>query len=285
MSISFALKEGLSGFKRARLASFITITSIGFALLLIGYFLLFSTNIKSWVSRQQARMEMEVFLENTLSSKQGQNIANQIKTLNGVLSVTFISKARAAKRFEKEFGRDVFDVLDSNPLPPSVTVRLKPEYQTSSALRKLEQQISKLDGVDEIVYQRDLLLLMEKYVNWIYIILGGFGLVLLIIAVILLHNTIRLTIFARREIIDIMNLVGATSAFIRRPFLVEGFVQGLIGALIADALLYASVRLVRTFLFSGLTIRYEEYLILAALGILIGLISSKLSVSKYLSRI
>ncbi len=285
MSFSFSLKEGLSGFKRARLASFITITSIGFALLLIGYFLLFSINIKSWVSQQRARMEMEVFLENTLSSKQGQALANQIKTFNGVHSVTFISKARAAKRFEKEFGRNVFDVLDSNPLPPSVTVRLKPEYQTSSALHKLEQQISKLDGVDEIVYQRDLLLLMEKYVNWIYIILGGFGLVLLIIAVILLHNTIRLTIFARREIIEIMNLVGATSAFIRRPFLVEGFVQGLIGALIADGLLYVSVRLVRSFLFSGLAIRYEEYLILAALGILIGLISSKLSVSKYLSRI
>ncbi len=285
MSFSFAIKEGLSGFKRARLASFITITSIGLALLLIGYFLLFSTNIKSWVTRQQARMEMEIFLENTLSAEKGQAIAKQIKTLSGVKRVLFISKEQAAKRFEKEFGRNVFDVLDSNPLPPSVTVRLEPEYQTSSALRKLEQQISKIDGVDEIVYQRDLLLLMEKYVDWIYIILGGFGLVLLIIAVILLHNTIRLTIFARREIIEIMNLAGATSAFIKRPFLVEGFVQGLIGALIADALLYASVRLVRSFLFSGLTIRGEEYLILVAAGILIGLFSSKLSVSKYLSRI
>ena len=285
MSFSFAIKEGLSGFKRARLASFITITSIGLALLLIGYFLLFSTNIKSWVTRQQARMEMEIFLENTLSAEKGQAIAKQIKTLSGVKRVLFISKEQAAKRFEKEFGRNVFDVLDSNPLPPSVTVRLEPEYQTSSALRKLEQQISKIDGVDEIVYQRDLLLLMEKYVDWIYIILGGFGLVLLIIAVILLHNTIRLTIFARREIIEIMNLVGATSAFIKRPFLVEGFVQGLIGALIADALLYGSVRLVRSFLFSGLTIRSEEYLILVAAGILIGLFSSKLSVSKYLSRI
>ncbi len=285
MSIPFAIKEGLSGFKRARLASFITITSIGFALLLIGYFLLFSTNIKSWVGQQRARMEMEVFLENTLSAKQGQTIAAQIKALNGVRHVAFISKAQAAKRFEKEFGRNVFDVLDSNPLPPSVTVRLAPEYQTSGAFRKLEQQISKIDGVDEIVYQRDLLFLMEKYVNWIYLILGGFGLVLLIIAIILLHNTIRLTIFARREIIEIMNLVGATSGFIKRPFLVEGFIQGLIGALIADALLYGSVRLVRSFLFSGLTIRYEEYFVLAVLGILIGLISSKLSVSKYLSRI
>ncbi len=285
MSLSFALKEGLSGFKRARLASFITITSIGFALLLIGYFLLFSSNIKSWVSQQRARMEMEVFLENSLNAKQGEAIASQIKSLRGVRSVTFISKARAAERFEKEFGRNVFDVLDSNPLPPSVTVRLAPEYQTSGALHKLEQQIGKIDGVDEIVYQRDLLLLMEKYVNWIYLILGGFGLVLLIIAIILLHNTIRLTIFARREIIEIMNLVGATSGFIKRPFIVEGFFQGLIGALIANGLLYLTVRLVRTFLFTGLTIRYEEYFVLAALGVLIGLVSSTLSVSKYLSRI
>jgi len=285
MSIFFSLKEGLSGFKRARLASFITVSSIGLALLLVGYFILFSVNIGAWVGMQRARMKMEVFLENDLSPHEGQAIANKIKGMKGVHNVRFISKDQAARRFEKEFGRNVFDVLDLNPLPPSVSVQLNPEYQTSDALHKIELQIDKLDGVSDIVYQKDLFLLLEKYVNWIYIILGSFGLVLLIIAVILLHNTIRLTIFARREIIEIMDLVGATAGFIKRPFLVEGFAQGLLGALIADALLYATVKMVSRLFYSHLVVRPEVYLILGLLGIFIGLISSKLSVSKHLSRI
>jgi len=82
-----------------------------------------------------------------------------------------------------------------------------------------------------------------------------------------------------------MNLVGATSAFIKRPFIVEGFFQGLIGALIANALLYATVQFIRSFVFPGLNIHYETYAALVVLGIVIGLISSVISVSKYLSRI
>jgi len=285
MSVWFSLKEGLSGFKRTRLASFITISSVALALFLVGLFILFSTNINHWIGQKRAKMELEVFFESGLENTKARALSKQVEKTKGVESVQFISKEEAAKRFEKEFGRSIYEVLDSNPLPPSCTVSLKADYQTASAIRKLEQDIGKLDGITEVVYAKELIMLIDHYISWIFFILGLFGLILLLIAVILLYNTIRLTILARRDIIEIMGLVGATAAFIKRPFIIEGFLQGLVGALLAGGLLYISTYIIQRFLFSTLTIQTELYVVLAVVGALIGMLSSQLSLSRYLDRI
>lgn len=285
MSVWFSLKEGLSGFKRARLASFITISSVALALFLVGVFILFSTNINHWIDQKRAKMELEVFFENGLKNTKAKTLSTKVKKIKGVSNVKFISKEDAAKRFEKEFGRNIYEVLDSNPLPSSCIVNMKPNYQTSIAIRKVVQDINKLDGVAEVVYARELIALIDHYISWIFFILGLFGLILLLIAVILLYNTIRLTILARRDIIDIMSLVGATAGFIKRPFIIEGFLQGLIGALLASGLLYVSMYIIKRFLFSTLTIQPELYLILLLAGIVIGMLSSRLSLSRYLDRV
>lgn len=285
MSVWFSIKEGLSGFKRARLASFITISSVALALFLVGLFIMFSININQWIGQKRAKMELEVFLDNDLEKTKALAVSAKIEKIKGVVAVQFISKEEAAMRFEKEFGRNIYEVLDSNPLPPSCTVRLELNYQTSSAIQKMEQVIGKLDGVAEVVYARELIALIDHYITWIFFILGLFGFILLLIAVILLYNTIRLTIFARRDIIEIMGLVGATAAFIKRPFIIEGFLQGLIGALLAGGLLHISAYVVQRFLFAALTVQPEIYLILVGAGATIGMLSSKLSLSRYLNHI
>lgn len=285
MSIWFSIKEGVSGFKRARLASVITISSVALALFLVGVFILFTNNINHWIGQKRAKMELEVFFENGLKNKKAQALSLQVAKIKGVESVRFISKDEAAKRFEKEFGRNIYEVLDSNPLPPSCTVYLKSDYQTASAIRSLEQSIGKIDGVSEVVYAKELIALIDHYISWIYFILGLFGFILLLIAVILLYNTIRLTIFARRDIIEIMGLVGATAGFIKRPFIIEGFLQGLIGALLAGGLLYVSTYVIQRFLFSTLTIQPELYVVLLLAGAIIGMFSSQLSLSRYLDRV
>ncbi len=281
----FSLKEGVLGFKRARLASVITITSLALALLLAGYFILFSININHWIGEKRSQMELEVFFENDLSNAKAKEATAKIQQIPGAAKVVYISKKAAAARFEKEFGRNIYDILDSNPLPPSCTVRLKTGYQTSAAVQKMVLQIGRVNGVSDVVYEKELLRLIDYYVTWIYIILGGFGVILLLIAVILLYNTIRLTLFARRDIIEIMGLTGATASFIKRPFIIEGFLQGLLGALAASGLLYLSVRAIRRLLFGALMMQDTVYFLLIAAGILIGMISSALSLSRYLDKI
>ncbi len=283
MSVWFTVKEGLAGFKRARLASFITVTSVGVTLLLIGLFLVFSFNLGRWIGHKKAQIELEVFLEQDLSARQGKKIAEKIKQAEGVLSVKFVSKEDAARRFEKEFGQNIYDVLDSNPLPASCTVKIKKGYRSAVSIRKISARLQKIDGVSDIVYEREILALIDHYMIIAYVAAVSVGLLLLIVSVILLYNTVRLTIFARRDIIEIMKLVGATESFIRRPFIIEGFLQGIIGAVIAGGLLYVAVEAIRKLFYAPLTVRSEIYLALLLAGAIIGFFASKLSISRHLA--
>jgi cell division transport system permease protein len=282
MSFWFTLKEGLKGFQRARLATVITVTSIAFALLLIGYFAVFVLNVDALIGDFKSRFEIEVFLDADANDEIGNKISTQIKTLKGVAAVEYIDKAKAAERFENEFGRSVYDVLESNPLPITCIVTLKEDFQNTQSIGKISDKIKTFKYVDEIVYQGDLLVLIDQYINLVYLIAGGIGLVLCLISFILLYNTIRLTIFARSDIIEIMKLVGATSKFIRRPFVVEGFMQGFLGAILACGLLFLSIKLIMRFVYPYIHNQMEPYIVLTIFGIFIGYLSSRMSVSKYL---
>ncbi len=282
MSFWFTFREGLKGFRRARLATIITITSIAFALLLIGYFAVFVLNVDALIGDFKTRFEIEVFLDADVNDDVGKKVSIQIKALQGVAAVEYIDKTKAADRFEKEFGRSVYDVLDSNPLPITCIVTLNENFQNTQAIRQISDKIKTFKYVDEILYQGDLLILIDQYINLVYLIAGGIGLVLCLIAFILLYNTVRLTIFARSDIIEIMKLVGATSKFIRRPFVVEGFMQGLLGAILANIFLFLSIKLISRFVYPYVHHQMEPYLILTIFGVLIGFLSSRMSVSRYL---
>ncbi len=284
-SLWFSFKEGLKGFKRARLATTITISSLAFALFLVGIFLVLSLNVNRWIGDFREKIELEVFLNSDLTESEGRQIARKLQSVEGIKEVKYISREEAARRFKKEFGRDIYEVMDYNPLPSSCTVSIKKGYQNSISVRKISNKIESIDGVNEVLYQKELMALVDRYINLLYFIAAIIGLVLVTISVILLYNTIRLTIFARRDIIEIMQLVGATAAFIRRPFIVEGFVQGLIGGLLAGGLLFAAVKLARRLIFPHLLHPVEVYTSLIIAGVLIGVFSSRLSVSRYLQKI
>ncbi len=285
MSLGFSIKEGIKGFGRARMASFITVTSVALALMMIGLFLVLALNIDHWVEQKRKNLEIEVFFDQSLPEAKAQAVTRQIGQWPGVRAVQFVSRQQAAERFKQEFGRDVTEVLGTNPLPASCIIKLKPAYQNAASIRELSAKIKKLNGVTDVIYGQELLNLIDRYVTLIYLIIGGLGLVLLIVAIVLVHNSIRLIIYARREIIEIMKLVGATRAFIRRPFLVEGLLYGLIGGAIADLIIWGVMRISKTWIFSGLIDRIEVYAIILIVGILIGLFSSEVSVNKHLNRL
>ncbi|KAA3609864.1 MAG: ABC transporter permease [Calditrichaeota bacterium] len=285
MNFWFTIREGLKGFSRARLSTFITITSIVFSLFLIAIFLVLSINVDSWIGQIRSKLELEVYIDRTSTDEEAKKTEQQIAKIDGIEKSVYISKEAAAKRFEKEFGKNIYEILQNNPLPASIIITLKPGFRNAEKAAQISNELGKVNGVEEIVYHKELISIIDNYLDIVYLI-GAIIIILLItITFILLYNTIRLTIYARRDIIEIMKLVGAKKSLIKRPFVIEGLLQGVFGALIASGAIYFSVKLVIKFLYPFLLFKADIYFIVIIMGMLIGYFSSRISVQKHLSNV
>lgn len=285
MNLLFTISEGFKGLFRARLSTTVTITSVIFSHLLIALFYIGAINVDSVIGDVRSKMELEIFLEEGLLEKNITQIQNKIKRIKGVAQIDYVSKKKAAEKFEQTFGHNIYDVLESNPLPASVIVTMKEQAQTYNAVKEITVEVQKIKGVDEVVYEEELMQIIDKYLMLVYIIALAIIIVLITITFILLYNTIRLTIYARRNIIDIMRLVGAQKGLIKRPFVIEGLLQGLIGSAIAGLITFFILRVITETIYPYLHSDPLLYLGLILLGMLIGFISSHLSVKKHLTKV
>jgi len=285
MNFWFTIREGLKGFSRARLSTFITISSIVFSLFLIAIFLILSINVDSWIGQIRSKLELEVYIERTLTDIEAKKIEQKISKISGIEKSLYISKADAAKRFETEFGKNIYEILQSNPLPASIIITLNPDFRNAAKAADVSKELGKINGVEEIIYHKELISIIDNYMNVVYLV--GIIIIVLLISItfILLYNTIRLTIYARRDIIEIMKLVGAKKSLIKRPFVIEGLLQGALGAAIASGTVYLSVKLVIKFFYPYLLFDIDVYAIIMIMGILIGYFSSRISVQKHLSNV
>lgn len=282
LNILYTLREGISGFKKARLLTSLSILTVFISLTFLGLFLIAATNGVRIMKSLRARIDLEVFLDESLDFRDVQGLGRKIRGLKGVKRARFISKEEAAEEFKAEFGEDILDVLGENPLPPSFRVELKEGYRTIDAIEGLSKAIEGMDGVEEVVYHKRLINLVEKYINIALIIYLVLGVIVGVASVVLVSNAIRSTIFARQEVIEIMKLVGATDGFIRRPFLVEGMTQGLLGGVLAAGFLLLFIKGIQ-FLLPDLILLEKELLLLIILfGGLLGLIGSRFSLNRYL---
>jgi cell division transport system permease protein len=282
MSIFFHITEGIKGLTKARLATLLAITSIMLTIILMAIFIIFSLNLNNWINSFREKIEMEVFLKSTVSDGQIKVISEKLEQIPGILSIEFVSKEAAANRFKEEFGQDIFDVLDFNPLPLSFIITLEDSARNLSSIQKISSIIANMTEVDDIVYQKFLLETIDKYINFIIFSVLFVGLIITFIAIALIYNTIRLTIYARRDTIYIMRLVGATQAFIRTPFIIEGVLQGLIASSLASIIVYYLVQFVIKFIYPFLLFDNHVFIYLISFGLIIGLLSASLSVAKFL---
>lgn len=282
MKILFLLKEGFAGFRRARLAVTITLVTITLSLALLGLFGLVVQNLSDSFQRTFYQIRLEVFVDPSLGESDLQSLRGEIGRIETVQSVEYISPQAALQEFEKDFGKDLVTVLESNPLPPSFRVILKAGHTRPEAIKAVVRRIEALKAVDEVVYPENLIRLLDKYFLLGIVIAVGLGAAIFITSTLLIFNTIRLTIHSRQRVIEIMRLVGATDAFIKAPFIVEGVLQGLIGSLLAAGLLWLAGDLVRHLFMPGLAVPWIYLAGLAGVGILLGFIGSYLSVGKHL---
>jgi cell division transport system permease protein len=231
------------GFKTALIAT-ATIT-VAFAVL--GGFLILTSNMERVFTRWQNAAEFSVYLSDAASADQRTAIEQALNQSSAVAAVEFVSKQDALQRFKQNFGALAAAAgdLDSNPLPASLEVRLRPTAEPSD-VAALAEQAGRLAGVADVRYDRQWIQRLMHAVDVVRA--GGFVLAALLLcaAALTVASVVRLALFARREEIHIMQLVGAPIAYIRGPFIVEGLIQGALGAIVALLALWIAFLVVRS---------------------------------------
>jgi cell division transport system permease protein len=286
MSFTYAVRESLSGFKRARLSSVISVITISISLVLLGVFVIFTINAARFIDAVRDKVELEAFIQEPISKEATAQLQTAVAAISGVERVEYISKEQAARIFEEEFGKDILSVLDFNPLPPSFRIRLTPGYKTSDSVQTISNKVSALQQIASVRYNKGLLELIDKRTQTVNQVTLGLGILISLSAIFLVSNTIRLAIYAKRRLLKTMELVGATASFIRLPFLLEGAIQGVFGGVLAAAVMYGFVeygmRLFSKDLLEFVRMDPVFYTATVAAGILLGLVGSTISIIRFI---
>ena len=267
--------------------------SLTLALFLIGFCGLLAIQSKKLVTYIRENYEVRAFLDKDLDAKKAEALYGIIAArpyilkIDGKPQVSLVTKDEAAKEFIAETKEDFSKFLGENPLHDSYRIKLNEGYFEEEKLQEVKQDLEQLNGVFEVVYQENLVDSINRNITKIYAIMSAFALILLIIIVVLMNNTIRLALHSQRMLIRSMQLVGATNAFITRPFLGRGMWQGFLAGVIAVVLLIAGLQLaIHTLPELAMFQDSEKIAILMAgvvgLGVLIGFLSTFQAVHRYL---
>lgn len=275
-----------------RVNRFMALASVGtvfISLLVFGIFVAAIVNLTNMSAAVGSRFQVRVFLQDGLSSDEVQSIGRRVGEIEGVKRLDFVPRNEALERLRVELKdrENLLDVVYGNPLPDSYELYTAPD---PSLVRRVAREIKALKGVEEVNYPSEFLDKLFAVIRTFWV-LAGLALGFLMLAVVfIVVNTIRLTVFARRKEIEIMSLVGATDWFVRWPFVFEGMILGVLGALLASSVLYGSYgvimpRLSEAVPFLPLVADRQAILPLCAwllvLGAFMGVIGSAVSVKKF----
>ena len=284
--LRYILHESIRGLLNTWTPAILSTVTIGISLIIITLsfysYLLFINYSNSFT----LDYKLEIFFNSTLSYSEANNLYDKILMDKAIKDGQFINKEKASKKFKEYFNENVENILDGNPLPFSGEYTIKEQYRSSDSLFILSKRIKNIDGIDSVLYDKEALLKIYSIINRIMAIFSIIGFCIIIISIVLVSNTTRLMIHSKKENINILSLMGATNLLIRIPFLLEGFIQGLIGAGVSISFLFILKKVIE-YVFSPIIIPYNNnvhFLIILniTLGAMLGLIGSKRAVSKYL---
>ncbi len=287
MSLFYVVKEGFSSIGRAKLPAAITVTISFLALVLLGLFGTVSLSFFDVIQELRSRVELEVFLGESMTDSQAIGAAQQIKGLRGVRDAVYVSRDDAARTFMHDFGEDIVKILGSNPLPRSIRLKFLPDYARPESIERIVPKIRAIVPDVDVRYNQAFLGQIEQNARLFTLLTGGIGVLISVGTIVLIGYTIRLAMYSRQEKIRTMRLVGATGWFISAPYIIEGAIQGLLSGLLAAGAVYL--------MFDQLLFMYEPevykvlqpsaliiYPSMVVLGLLLGIFGSALSVANYL---
>lgn len=221
------------------------IFSVTLALFVIGLFGLLILQANQLTAFIKQNIELQVYLDKDINQNQINRIESELKNSDYILSaeeseavLIFISNEEAAKQFIDDTGEDFSQFLGDNPLRDAFVLKVADEYQTNQRMEELSKRIENINGVFEVTYVKNLVDSINSNLTKISLILIGISAILVLVVLLLINNTIKLALFSQRFLIRSMQLVGAKSSFIRKPFLSRSFMHGVISGLIASGLLF-----------------------------------------------
>ncbi len=287
---SFAFWEALKNMRLNFLMSATAITTTFICLLVFGAALLVSAHVEGVVSAVRKDVSVEAFFSQDAPSEEMEGIRTRVQGFPEVSEVTFVSKEEAVEKFKQTLADrpDLVSDLGSEFLPASLQIQLEDPGDAGEIARKLESEGAVVDDVD---YPQRTIERLDEVTDYLIWGLRGATALFLVSSVLLISNTIRISIFARRKEIEVMKLVGASDSFVRTPFVFEGLAQGLIGALLASAVVVWLNSLFVEWSAEGLPFvpisgdavnLFFVVGVLLAVGAAIGVLGSFLSVSRFL---
>ena len=284
----FLLSESFRALFRAKLPAAISSITIGIALVIFSLAYFTYVNLIGYSYKFKSKYRIEVFFQSDLNADKARDLFNTILISDGIEQGEFINKEKAAELFKSYFHEDINEIIGENPLPMGGRYDIAVDYRNSTQMRSMVLDIRRLEGVDVASFPQGVISRVDSIVENILGVSMAMGIAIFIIAVILVSNTIRLIIHARQEAIETMHLLGATNSFIRFPFVVEGIIQGIIGAGFSLLILYL-LRSLQSYLLEPLVnLPMVEPANLIAyniiFGLILALIGSYRGISKYLPK-
>ncbi len=262
----------------------ISITLVLFLLGAVGYLLLNANRLSNYVKEN---IGFNIVLKDNVREVEVIRLQKYLDASSYVKSTKYVDKDEAAEELKSQLGEDFVEFLGYNPLLSSIEVKLFAQYANPDSIKMVEKVFNSFSQVKEVYYQKNLVEKVNENVNNISLVLLSFSILLLLIAIALINNTIRLSIYSKRFLINTMQLVGATKGFIRQPFIGISVFQGFIGAIIANGMLAGLIYVLNNELggfigFDNIELIGILFVLVVLVGIILSLISTFFAVNKYL---
>jgi len=283
-----ASKKQITSGKKLRSSYVTTTISIALVLFLLGIIGLLSLNARRLSNYVKENIGFTILIKDNAREAEVKRLEKLLTTSPFIKQTEYVDKDKAAEDLKEELGEDFVEFLGYNPLLSSIDVKIFAEYANPDSIAKVEQVILEFPQVKEVLYQKNLIHLVHQNVKRIAIVLAGFALLLLFIAVALINNTIRLSVYSKRFLIRTMQLVGATKGFIRRPILLTSILHGFVGAVLAIIMLamliyFSSKELAGVIGFQNIDLILLLFGIVILCGMIITFLSTYFAVNKYLN--
>jgi cell division transport system permease protein len=291
--LSYLLREALTNVLTNRTTTLVAVATTAFTFACVGVFLLVYVNLRAMAASLERDIQVLVYLQDDLGPEAIALLEQQLKSDRAVASVSYISKDQALAEFQKQFPTDshLLQGLGQNPLPASYVVTLAPAFRSSEGIKRWAERARTITGVDQVQYSQDWIDALGNLVRYMEVAAMIVGVILSAACVTIIASTIRLTLYARRDEIEILGMIGATKAFIRIPYVLEGAVLGFVGSAVSLVILKAGFELFRheirsTSRFLGVDSLLMFFplpmcLIVVAVGLFLGFAGSYLSLLRF----
>ncbi len=245
---AYFFRQAVRNLQERPLPSLVSIATITITLFILGAFLIIQGNLRGALDHLGQKIQIIAYLQNDISQETLDNIRNRLKTFGEIEKMQFVSSAEALRILRKslEGQEGILEGLEHNPLPSSFEIQLKKIYRTPPAVRLLARRLDKIPGVEDVSFSQKWVEQFNAFMGIVELMGSAIMAFLILVVIIIVANTIKLTVYARSDEIEVMRLVGATNSFIKAPLVLEGMLQGFLGAIFSVVILFAIYQFVTT---------------------------------------